>query len=172
MGARVQGEQQLANGDRIQVGPLEFEVRLQTAAEPRSPQSKAPKSGDTGQLSDTAQVGNPPRPAEKSTPDGPRPPHSPAPASGKKPPAVGERAAQPTGSEDEIMQWLNNAPSGPKSIYLELEPPSSAAASADTGEVSLDGTQPLDWPDSARPLPPCPPRRCPLWRPKASFNGH
>ncbi len=186
-GVRITGAHPLISGDRIQVGPLEFEARI-VAAAGSSATAKGPQTGDTAQLSggtahatdskaqnrsaaqsgSPAQSGNPAQSGsgqiqlsggpEKPSGRKPQAAGNPKPAGGKSPgqdaagsPAPGAKSDAAGNPDDDIMQWLTDLPeSGPKSIYLELAP--DATGAAETGEVSLDGTQPFAWPAS----PPAP----------------
>jgi pSer/pThr/pTyr-binding forkhead associated (FHA) protein len=129
-GERISGLHELAPGDRIQVGPLEFQT-LFAASELRPPAAGQPQSV---------------RPAKAPSPTAP--------------------LAKTVGAEDEIMQWLTDAPSEqPKSIYVELDAGEATASSdtrrtSDTERISLDGTLNFAWPESppvAATLPPSAP---------------
>jgi pSer/pThr/pTyr-binding forkhead associated (FHA) protein len=135
-GQRIDGECDLASGDRITIGPLEFQAIIAAPAPP-------PESA----------------PAKESQPLSAKQP--PAATGQTKAQAGGTPPAKGGSSEDDIMQWLAETPSDkPKSIYVRLDAEAPTAPSADTGRIGLDGTQAIAWPESppvASTLPPSAP---------------
>ncbi len=130
---------ELVSGDRIRIGPLEFQALFAAPVKP----------------SQTQPSGSPP--SEIVPPSG-TPPGSETPQSAPAVPPAGEAPAPGGNADDDIMQWLTDVPGKErKSIYLSLDAERQDASGSDTGQISLDGTQPISWPESppvAATLPP------------------
>ncbi len=129
-GERIAGERELTSGDRIKVGPLEFQAIFVTA-------SAADKPG-----------GPQPTVSDAPAPGSPKSAGSAASQGGENPSMAANQA-----DDDDVMQWLTDAPGPRKPIFLE---PETDASGSDTGQISLDATQPMAWPESPQTSAPLP----------------